>query len=155
MSPAPGFACRSGILDSLRALTGSDAFTATDPAELPNRPGAYLLLIHLPRALPLRISTLAEAVLPAGSYVYAGSARGPGGIRARTARHLRRGKRLHWHIDRLTEAAACWAFAVPGGRECELVQDLLARPDYEVALAGFGSSDCRHCVSHLLTAHLE
>lgn len=142
----------SDILDSLHALAGGDACAATDSAELPDRPGAYLLLIHLPAALPLRIGALPRAVLLAGCYVYAGSARGPGGIRARAGRHLRQGKRLHWHIDHLTEAADCWAFAVPGGRECDLVQKLLARSGYEVALAGFGSSDCRHCASHLLTA---
>lgn len=144
--------CCSDIPEILHALTGGDARAVTDPAGLPDRPGAYLLLIHLSKALPLRIGALPQAVLPAGCYVYAGSARGPGGIRARAGRHLRQGKRLHWHIDHLTEAADCWAFAVPGGRECDLVQTLLARPGYEVALAGFGSSDCRHCASHLLTA---
>jgi len=109
------------------------------------------MLKSLAAPLPLRIPAFRAAVLPGGCYVYAGSARGPGGIRARAGRHLRRGKRLRWHIDRLTETtAARWALAVPGGRECDLVQALLARPAYEVALAGFGSSDCRRCPTHLL-----
>ncbi len=141
------------ILRSLGALTGHGVCDADGVAALPAEPGAYLLLARLSEPLPLQIATLGTAVLPAGCYIYAGSARGPGGIRARVGRHLRQGKRLHWHIDRLTRTAACWAFAVPGGRECDLVQALLARPDYEVALAGFGSSDCNHCVSHLLAAH--
>jgi histidyl-tRNA synthetase len=120
-------------------------------AALPKGPGAYLLLIHLTAVLPLDIRGLSAAELPAGWYVYAGSARGPGGIRARVGRHLQRGKRPHWHIDRLTEsAAATWAFAVPNGKECALMRALLACPSYEVALSGFGSSDCRRCASHLL-----
>ena len=143
----------SDILESLRALAGHDACDASSPVALPAKPGAYLLLLRLAAPLPLRIPALGTAMLPAGCYVYAGSARGPGGIRARAGRHLLRGKPLRWHVDRLTEtAAARWAFAVPGGRECDLVQALLARPDYEVALAGFGSSDCRRCASHLLAA---
>jgi Uri superfamily endonuclease len=141
----------SGSLESLRALAASDACDAASWSELPAQSGAYLLLIRLAAPLPLEITSLGAAVLPAGCYVYAGSARGPGGIRARAGRHLRRGKRLHWHIDRVSEAAAaCWAFAVPDGRECALVHALLARPAYQVALTGFGSSDCRRCASHLL-----
>lgn len=141
------------ILENLRALAGHDPCDASNLAALPAEPGAYLLLIRLAAPLPPRIPSLGKAMLPAGCYVYAGSARGPGGIRARAGRHLRRGKRAHWHIDHVTEAAAsCWAFAIPGGRECDLVRALLRRPAFEVALAGFGSSDCRHCASHLLAA---
>ncbi len=143
----------SEVAENLRALAGHRACDANSAAALPAKPGAYLLLVRLTKPLPLRLSTLGAAVLPAGRYVYAGNARGPGGIRARVARHLRHSKRQHWHIDHLTEVADCWAFAVPGGRECDLVQSLLAQPGYEVAITGFGSSDCRRCASHLLTEH--
>jgi hypothetical protein len=37
----------------------------------------------------------------------------PGGLRARLARQMRRGKPIHWHIDRLTEAGTvlgAWRF---------------------------------------------
>ncbi len=124
----------------------------TDPTALPALTGGYLLLVRLSAPLPLKVAKL-SATLPAGWYVYAGSARGPGGIRARAGRHLRRGKRPHWHVDHLTEAAAdLWVFAVPGGRECDLVRALLRQPAFEVALARFGSSDCFRCASHLLAA---
>ncbi len=125
--------------------------TGDDPESLPAAPGAYLLLARLSMPLSLRIRTLPPGVLAAGRYVYAGSARGPGGIRARVGRHLRHGKRPHWHIDHLTEAAAeLQAIAVPGGDECALIDALLAVGDCEVALAGFGSTDCRACPGHLL-----
>jgi Uri superfamily endonuclease len=42
-------------------------------------------------------------ILPAGRYLYCGSAKGPGGLKARLSRHMRRGKSVRWHIDRLTE----------------------------------------------------
>lgn len=141
----------SGMWASLRALAAGDACDAASAAKLSGQPGAYLLLTRIAAPLPLRIASLGPAVLPAGWYVYAGSARGPGGIRARAGRHLRRGKHPYWHVDHLTEAsAATWAFAVPGGRECALVGALLNRPGYETALGGFGSSDCPRCASHLL-----
>ena len=128
--------------------------TGDDPESLPSAPGAYLLLARLAMPLSLRIRTLPPVVLAAGRYVYAGNARGPGGIRARVGRHLRRGKRFHWHIDHLTEAAAgLQAIAVPGGDECALLGALLAAGDCEVAVAGFGSTDCRACRGHLLRLH--
>ncbi len=128
--------------------------TGEDPESLPAAPGAYLLLVRLAMPLSLRIRTLPPVVLAAGRYVYAGSARGPGGIRARVGRHLRRGKRPHWHVDHRTEAAAgLQAIAVPGGNECALIGALLAVGDCEVALAGFGSTDCRACPGHLLRLH--
>ncbi len=128
--------------------------TGDDPESLPAAPGAYLLLARLSMPLSLRIRTLPSVVLVAGRYVYAGSARGPGGIRARVARHLRRGKRPHWHVDQLSEAAAeLQAIGVPGGDECALIGALLAAGGCEVALAGFGSTDCRTCRGHLLRLH--
>ncbi len=142
------------LVADLLSVAGSDARGVTDPTALPAVPGGYLLLVRLATALPLEVPRLPPATLPAGWYVYAGSARGPGGIRARAGRHLRRGKRPHWHVDYLTEAAAdLCVFAVPGGRECDLLRGLLARSAFDTALAGFGSSDCRLCASHLLSAH--
>lgn len=64
--------------------------------------GAYALVIDLARPLALEISRYAGSVLPAGRYVYCGSAYGPGGIRARVSRHCRTDKKLRWHVDHLT-----------------------------------------------------
>jgi Uri superfamily endonuclease len=129
-------------------VTASNAAIA-----ITTEPGAYLIQIEITDAIFLSIASLPKAELSAGHYVYAGSARGPGGLRARIARHLRRGKRRHWHIDHLTEEArSLFAFPVPGGSECKLVQSLVESGHYHQPLPGFGSSDCRHCVSHLLEA---
>lgn len=118
------------------------------PDSLPPVPGAYVLLIALDRDLTVRLPGKPETVLAPGRYLYCGSARGPGGLRARVGRHFRRAKTERWHIDRLTGAGRMLgAWTVPGGHECALVAALSGLP---VPLPGFGSSDCRHCASHLL-----
>ena len=99
-------------------------------------------------------------MLPPGLYLYAGSAWGPGGIRARVGRHLRHPKSRVWHIDRLTEAAPVDdVIAFPGARECAIVAALpgarecaivAALPGARVPVPRFGASDCRRCESHLL-----
>ena len=113
-------------------------------------PGAYVLLVDLARPLALDIATLRGTVLPAGRYAYCGSAHGPGGLRARIGRHQSPEKAMHWHVDRLTRAGRIIAVhAEPGGSECDLFARLRAMPGVTVALAGFGSTDCRRCPAHL------
>ncbi len=134
---------------------------STEPASSPDRgaagaaraisaePGAYVLLIRLDAALRLDFSAFAGRVLSPGTYAYCGSAYGPGGLAARLARHMRPDKAMHWHIDRLTAAGRIAAVGVAsGGRECDLVELLLAR-GATVPLPGFGGSDCRRCAAHL------
>ncbi len=124
-----------------------------DPAELPAVAGAYALVIELARPRRLNIRTLAPATLAPGHYLYLGSARGPGGIRARVARHLRRDKAKHWHVDHLTGrwlGRITRVIAAPGGSECDLVRRALEFDGVRAPVAGFGSSDCPTCRSHLL-----
>ena len=117
-----------------------------DAATAPREKGAYALLVLLDTPLPVRAGQNA-AILPPGRYIYCGSAKGPGGLAARLARHMRREKPTHWHVDQLTRAGktpGAWAF--PGGDECALNMELSAFP---MPLKGFGSSDCPRCESHL------
>lgn len=122
-----------------------------DAAALPAGPGAYALRLRLaaPAALP---PAFGAAMLPAGWYVYLGSARGPGGLRARCGRHLRRDKGRRWHIDWLTTAPQAEALAVlpvPGGEECVL-RAILADLGCGAPVPRFGASDCRTCDSHMV-----
>jgi histidyl-tRNA synthetase len=116
------------------------------PETIPAQPGAYILVIEI--AAPLTIAFGGrEGTLDAGRYLYCGSAKGPGGLRARIARHVRRGKAIRWHVDHLTERGivlGAWVF--PGGEECALAARLAHLP---APIPGFGSSDCRRCASHL------
>lgn len=110
--------------------------------DVPPTPGAYALIITLDAC---------SGNLPPGHYLYAGSARGPGGIRARVRRHLSTTKSIHWHVDRLTTAGRVGdVIALPGGRECAIVAAICDLPGVTVPAPGFGSSDCRACPAHLL-----
>jgi len=107
-------------------------------------------LIRLDARLVVARRGLEHSFTP-GWYAYAGSANGPGGLRARLARHFRQDKKQHWHVDPLTMAAArIAAFAVTGGVECELADRLSASGEFRHVGGHFGSSDCRSCPSHLL-----
>jgi Uri superfamily endonuclease len=139
------------MLATVQALLGSPFDVLNGGADsAPVGNGAYALLLHI-RA-PVDIRWRGTAVrFEAGCYVYAGSANGPGGIRARLRHHLRRGKRPHWHIDHLTNVAGrIHALAGPGAGECHIVERLVASDRFLVPFPGFGSSDCRDCLSHLL-----
>ena len=121
-------------------------------ADPPALPGAYLLLFDLATPLALGpVGRLGEVRLAPALYAYAGSAKGPGGLRARIACHLAPAKRAHWHIDRLTRKIVPHAvFAWPDGGECALVRRLDFEPGAHIPVAGFGSSDCRTCAAHLV-----
>ncbi len=113
--------------------------------------GAYLVVLELARKTRISVGSLGEVSFPGGHYVYVGSAMK--GLAARLARHRRKRKRLHWHIDYLRERARfVEAFALRSSRrdECDLARALsrLGRP----FPPGFGSSDCS-CPGHLV--HFE
>lgn len=115
--------------------------------EIPALSGGYILVIDLAEPVVVTVGRGAPQALAPGRYLYCGSAKGPGGLRARVARHMRRGKPIRWHVDHLTERGAvigAWIF--PGEKECALAAKLSHLP---VPISGFGSSDCRRCASHL------
>lgn len=127
-----------------------DANYSEQPSTVTCAPGAYVLDLRLARPCAFETRLLGPVELPAGRYFYAGSARGPGGLRARVSRHFRRNKSLCWHVDHLTgKAAQIGVVAVPGGHECVLAARLLSLDKISVPLAGFGSSDCNRCPAHL------
>ena len=139
------------VRKAIAAALGAEPDFRDGDADLPSGPGAYLLILGLPAPVPLAIPRFAGARLEPGTYVYAGSARGPGGIRARVGRHLRSEKVVRWHIDHLTSGCrSVWASVHPDADECSLVTRLLAGGAFETPLPGFGSSDCRSCTAHLL-----
>nr|WP_242468704.1 GIY-YIG nuclease family protein [Rhodovibrio salinarum] len=117
---------------------------------MPAVPGAYLLWLPLDRPVDLIAPKPGGRLMP-GVYLYFGSANGPGGLRARVARHLRAEKRPRWHVDQLTAVAggAARALAWPGGSECAWREHVQAA-GATVPVPRFGASDCRSCPAHLL-----
>jgi len=120
-----------------------------------NREGTYALLLRLDKPELIQVGRLGEFTFPAGWYVYVGSARGPGGLAARLARHRRRmadGKRLRWHVDYLLERARLvevWSVVSDQRLECEWARVFADAPGGEIPVPRFGSSDC-HCPAHLI-----
>lgn len=120
--------------------------------QLPKVAGAYVLVIELEADLTLQNKRFTGKILPKGTYLYCGSANGPGGIAARVKRHCKADKKSHWHIDELTSNGAgrvVSVLVVPGGDECDL-RAALQKPEMQIPVPGFGSSDCTKCASHLI-----
>lgn len=116
------------------------------------QPGTYILVLHVGREAQMNIGRLGNLNLASGYYLYAGSARGPGGLKARLRHHLRERKQLRWHIDYLRRAARVveiWTAFSLQKLECLWAQTLLRTPGAEIRISGFGSSDC-DCPTHLI-----
>lgn len=107
---------------------------------------SYQLHIDVKRSIRIRVGCLGHFQFPAGSYVYTGSAKR--NIETRIARHLRKEKAFHWHIDWLLAAPGVTVARVTcsGKGECALNQQVTGT----IVVPGFGASDCRNgCGSHL------
>ena len=109
--------------------------------------GSYLLVLRLKRARRIEVGRLGACRFEAGYHVYVGSAMR--NLSQRVARHLRKRKKHHWHIDYLRDVADD-VVAVPIRsslrEECEVAQALatILAPGTQ----GFGCSDC-DCATHL------
>ncbi len=119
---------------------------------LPMAPGTYALVLKLSGPQMVRVGRLGEFEFPAGDYCYLGSALG--GLRSRVARHLRKDKVEHWHLDYLTNLSVVTVSQVlwSEGRqrlECEWAVAATDLPGATLPVPGFGSSDCS-CRSHLV-----
>lgn len=106
----------------------------------------YRLFIRLRRACRIAPGCLGRHRLPAGWYVYTGSARR--NLPARVRRHLAGAGARRWHIDWLlarAEASVRWV-ELHAAPECRVN----AATGGSVPVPGFGASDCRAgCGSHL------
>jgi len=112
--------------------------------------GVYQLHLRLDKPKRIRVGKLGVFTFPAGRYIYTGSAMN--GLIGRLRRHLKKRKKLHWHIDYLLRHAKIETIFVleTGERvECQLNSLTLSLPNAKVVVKGFGCSDCR-CSSHLV-----
>ncbi len=115
-------------------------------------PGTYVLFLALEEDERIPVGRKGEFVFPAGVLAYVGSARGPGGLAARLARHQRHPKPQVWHIDFLRPFAhpiATWWATGIDRRECVWAEMLARMPGASRPVPGFGTSDCR-CPAHLV-----
>ncbi|WP_297513329.1 DUF123 domain-containing protein [Thermococcus sp.] len=102
--------------------------------------GSYLLIIRLGEGKTVRTKGRTFELEP-GYYVYVGSAMNS--LEKRVARHFRREKKLHWHIDYLLrEAELLRAYLIPS--EVKLEEDLSREVSrFGEAVPGFGAGDVK------------
>jgi len=114
--------------------------------------GLYQLVILLPEGRVIRVGRHGRFSFPKGHYVYTGSARR--GLESRVARHLRRRKKMRWHIDYLLRYGRVVEVKRydDDSSECELNRRVEKLPGSTVVAPRFGSSDCG-CSTHLF--HFE
>lgn len=113
----------------------------TDPSIV-----TYQLSICLRQAQTVTVGHLGRFELPAGNYIYTGSARR--NLVSRVRRHLRKEKPLRWHIDYLLALGEVYVMDIQLSDRAECEWNKNSRG--EVLVPGFGASDCKAgCVSHL------
>ena len=98
--------------------------------------GTYLLVLKLEDEIEIRRPR--REVLKPGFYIYVGSAMNS--LTGRLKRHLTRKKKVHWHIDQLTEVADPIFFMAFVGKKIERDLSIFLSRRLEV-IKGFGSSD--------------
>lgn len=110
--------------------------------------GSYCIAAFLPEDSVIEVARLGTFSFPKGLYVYTGSALSS--LEGRISRHLRKEKKMRWHIDYFLERAEPMGFVpiISSKREeCSINSKFLERG--EIVAKGFGSSDC-DCPSHLV-----
>lgn len=109
--------------------------------------GSYLLIVHINKKRRITIGRLGELDFSKGYYIYVGSAMNS--LSSRIERHIRKRKKMHWHIDYLLrDADRITPVPIRSSKrlECEISTAMSAI--MEQSHPGFGSSDCR-CLTHL------
>lgn len=106
-------------------------------------------IIFVSEDLETIVGRLGRIYFKKGNYIYIGSAKGC--LEARLRRHLRRSKKIYWHIDYLSnnkKAQILQIWVIQKSIECKTAGVFNEEPTCEIVKKGFGSLDCK-CLSHL------
>ncbi len=112
--------------------------------------GTYLLVLKLKKDQEIQPGKLQRTNFRHGIYLYIGRARRA--LLGRIKRHLRKEKKLFWHIDYFLQKAEVEEIWLKRDfqDECQVVGKVKNfSKDAILPLKKFGSSDCR-CFSHLI-----
>jgi Uri superfamily endonuclease len=112
--------------------------------------GLYLLVLRLKKSEHLSVGRLPKTTFLPGIYLYVG--RSKKGLAGRIRRHLRKEKKLFWHIDYFLQKAEIddvW-WKANNFDECQVANHITTHlEESSIPLKKFGSSDCR-CPGHLI-----
>ena len=115
--------------------------------------GVYCLVIECSSSTLIECRSFNNISFNKGYYYYAGSAQK--NLSKRIERHIRKDKKIHWHIDYLS---AHPNFEIKGvlifkdkkkSFECLLSKDLNDNFRLKAGALHFGNSDCDKCATHL------
>jgi len=109
--------------------------------------GSYILVFSLREDRTIEIGKKGTISFEKGFYLYVGS--GKKNLQARLNRHMRKSKKIFWHVDYLTRVCtpvATLPVRTADDIECKIAESL--RELFGEGLNAFGSSDCS-CRSHL------
>ena len=116
--------------------------------------GIYILETYVPKYFSLGIPKFKNLIIYRGYYYYVGSAQK--NLKQRIERHLRKDKKIYWHIDHITVPEQNRIKTVlifedkAKDYECSLVTEIENFYNLKHPQMGFGNSDCNKCKSHLL-----
>lgn len=114
--------------------------------------GSYSIILKLNHDQKLKVGSLKTILLRKGFYVYNGSAYGSGGLASRIKHHVKKRKRLHWHIDYVTTSDECKILRVITCKRKNLERsvslEMLKGKDF-VGIPKFGSTDDKIAKTHL------
>jgi Uri superfamily endonuclease len=127
---------------------------------IPDKPGSYIIVGELLNEACMNSGPFCGQLLPSGYYLYAGSAFGPGGLRARIGRHIKRGTKKFWHFDYLKEIIPIrevWFSIISTmNLECQFIKEFQILKSASFPILKFGSSDCHFgCPAHLIRFSFE
>jgi len=112
--------------------------------------GLYVLVLRMEKGKKIKAGKLPETYFHPGCYLYVGRAKR--GLKKRIIRHLKKDKKLFWHIDYFLLQAKIdevW-IKTESFAECRTVVQIKKVLGNSVfPQKNFGASDCR-CPSHLL-----
>ena len=108
----------------------------------------YVLIIYLDKALEIKIGAIGKLAFDKGLYAYVGSAQSK--FHQRINRHLRKEKKLFWHIDYLLNSknAKINKILYKSGKKSEECNLAKLIGIFGKEIPKFGCSDC-YCNSHL------
>ncbi|WP_292000403.1 DUF123 domain-containing protein [Caldivirga sp.] len=125
----------------------------TEFNELSTERGTYVLILNASSLVSINVASLGQVTLNEGYYAYVGSAKV--GIKTRVGRHIKlamlKAGKLRWHLDYVLVNSNITLHSLiyinNSYIEHEVAQALYRHRNIDVAVRGFGSSDC-NCVSH-------
>jgi len=116
--------------------------------------GSYCLIVKVLSDFGVRVGALGKIRFKQGYYAYIGSAMNS--LEKRIARHLKKEKKKHWHIDYMlakkqAKIASVFVKESKAKEECNIAKKV-AR--IGKAIRGFGCSDCS-CKAHLFKVDMR